>query len=139
MKKSTVILVAAVFAVSVFVVGIFGLRSVPYNEIVYVESITPTAVTLSNGKSAEIRRTGDEYYVRIDYEKDLVVIVDYVITPNDATTRKIDVTMECFNKDPSATMTDLGVKLREKGNIKLTYRATDSASAPTMVMYIYTR
>lgn len=142
MKKSTIILVAIVFIASVFIVGVLGLQSVPYNEIVYVEKITPTAVTLSDGSTAKIYKDAEaenEYYVRVTYSEGLVVIIDYEITPNDATNRRLHVDIENFDIEPAAELTDLGVRFLRKGTVKLTYSATDSGSAPTMVFYIYTR
>lgn len=142
MKRSTIILIATVFIASVFVVGVFGLKSVPYNEIVYVQKITPTAVTLSDGSTAKIYKDAEnenEYYVRVTYSEGLIVVVDYEITPNDATNRRLHVSIENFDVEPAAELTDIGVKFLRKGTVKLTYSATDSGSPPTMVFYIYTK
>lgn len=142
MKKSTILIIVAVFAVSVFVVGIFGLKNVPYNEIVYVEEIKPTSVILSTSDEApEIKKSkSGYYYVVIPYVKDIQFMITYEVVPNDATNRKLDVTLENVNKNSDGVILDSGaIQLRNKGIVRVTYRATDSAAGPTMEFLIYTK
>lgn len=140
MKKSTVLIIVVAFAVSVFVVGVFGMKNVPYNERIYIEQIVPVSVTLSTGDTAEIKIDDkQQYYVYIPYEQDMVVLIDYEITPNDATNRELRVTIDNINDNSNAELTDHGgILLKDAGLVKVTYAATDSPSAPKMVFLIYT-
>ena len=139
MKKSTILIIMVVFLMSIFVVGVFGMKSVPYNEITYVEMIVPTQVTLSNGTVVEIQVNADgDYYVYVPYEEKLVVIIDYEIIPNDATTRTLDVQIEKPNKNSDAEILDNGgILLNDKGIIIVRYSTTDSVKPKSMVFYIY--
>ena len=49
MKKATILILIAVYLGSIFVVGIFGMKNMPYEEIVPIKTIIPTSVTLSSG------------------------------------------------------------------------------------------
>ena len=142
MKKSTILIIVAVFLISVFVVGIFGMQNVPYNEIVYVEKIVPTSVTLSNGaESPRIKRdAGGSYYVVIAYEQNVMVMINYDIVPGNATNRKLDVKITNINSNSKGSVLENGaILLEDKGVVKVTYRAQDSASGAYMVFYIYTK
>ena len=142
MKKSTILIIVAVFLISVFVVGIFGMQNVPYNEIIYVEKIVPTSVTLSNGaESPKIKRDADgSYYVVIAYEQNVMVMINYDIVPGNATNRKLDVKITNINSNSKGSVLENGaILLEDKGVVKVTYRAQDSASGAYMVFYIYTK
>ena len=138
MKKSTILIIMVVFLMSIFVVGVFGMKSVPYNEITYVEKIVPTQVTLDNGTVVEIQQNEKGYYVYVPYKEKRVVMIDYEIVPNDATNRKLEVTIEKANKNSDAEILDNGgIQLNDKGIIIVRYFTTDSVSPKTMVFYIY--
>lgn len=138
MKKSTILIIFVVFLVSIFVVGVFGMKSVPYSEITYVEKIVPTQVTLDNGSVVEIQENSKGYYVYVPYKEKRVVMIDYEIVPNDATNRKLDVKIENVNKDSDAEILDNGgIQLNDKGIIIVRYFTTDSVSPKSMVFYIY--
>lgn len=142
MKKSTILIVVAVFLISVFVVGIFGLQNVPYNEIVYVEQIVPTSVTLSNGAASPLIRQNDSghYYVTITYEQNLMVMINYEVVPNDATNRNVEIAITNINPNSNGQLQQNGaILMKDSGVLRVTFRATDSASGPTMVFYIYTQ
>ena len=143
MKKSTILIIVAVFLISVFVVGIFGMQNVPYNEIIYVEKIVPTSVTLSNGaESPQIKTSKDNsyYYIVVPYVQNIVVIINYDVLPNDATNRKLDVEVTNINANSKGSVLENGaILLEDKGVVKVTYRAQDSASGAYMVFYIYTK
>lgn len=137
MKKSTIILIVIVFAVSVFVVGIFGVRSVPYNERIYVTSITPTAITLSNDAVTKFEYNEKGYYeVDVPYEDGVVVVIDYEINPINATNKTLDISIDNLNKNSDAVIENGGIKFNNSGVVKVTYRVTDSPDGPSMVFYI---
>lgn len=137
MKKSTIILIVLVFAVSIFVVGIFGVRSVPYNERIYVTSITPTAVTLSNDAVVKFEYNEKGYYeVDVPYEEGLVVVIDYEINPVNATNKTLDIAIDNLNKNSDAVRENGGIKFNNSGVVKVTFRVTDSPDGPSMVFYI---
>lgn len=48
MKKSTIFLLILVYIVSFIIVGLFGIQTRAYDEIIYVESITLKAVSGAN-------------------------------------------------------------------------------------------
>ena len=139
MKKSTILIILVVFAASVFVVGFLGIENVPYKEIIYVKEITPTHVYFGRqAEEAEIIKDEDGYYVRFPYEEDITVVIDYEITPNDATNRRVSIEIQNLNTDSDATIESSGaITLHNKGPVCVTYRATDSASGPTMTFYLF--
>lgn len=145
MKKSIIILILVVFLGSVFVVGVFGLENVPYNERIYVKEIIPTEVTLSTNEKVEIMKEIDKegkqvYYIRCVYEEGMRVFVNYNITPDNASNRKVNVTVENVNENSDAELMANGsIKLNDRGIVKITFRAVDSGDPPKMVFYIHTK
>lgn len=143
MKKSTILLIAVVFAVSVFVVGIFGIKNVPYNQRIYVEEITLRSLTLSNGKTVDIKQNDNDgsYYVRIEYEEDLSVMVNYTVTPNNATNRNLNITVDnSLSSNSNAEKLPNGaILLKDSGPVKITFIAEDSANKPKVILTIYTK
>ena len=139
MKKSTILIILVVFAASVFVVGFLGIENVPYKEIIYVKEITPTHVYFGRqAEEAEIKTNKNGYYVNFPYEEGITIVIDYEITPNDATNRKISIEIKNLNTDSDATVENSGaITLHNSGPVRITYRATDSASGPTMVFYLF--
>ncbi len=142
MKKSTILIIVAIFLISVFVVGVFGLKDVPYNEIVYIEKIVPTSVILSTGAESPQIKTSQKgyYYIVVPYEQNIKVMINYDIVPNDATNRKLDIEVTNINANSKGSILESGaILLEDKGVVKVTYRALDSASGAKMEFYIYTR
>lgn len=140
MKKSTILIIAVVFAASIFMVGVFGIKNVPYQEIVYVEEIKLTQVmTAHNNEEVKVNKDDMGYYIRVPYVKDLTIIVSYEINPYDATNRSVSVTVDKLNNNSDAELSASGaIVLHDSGAIKVTYAATDAPGAPTIVLSIYT-
>lgn len=141
MKKSTILIILVVFAVSVFVVGFLGIENVPYKEYIYVEQITPTHVYYGR-KSDEAEIQFDEsqgyFYVNFPYEEGMTVKIDYEITPNDVTNRRVDIDIQNLNTDSDAELDSMGaIILNNKGPVIITYRAKDSASGPKMTIWLF--
>ena len=140
MKKSTILVLLIVFLGSVLVVGIFGLRAVSYEKIVYVQEIRPTSVVTksANAQELEIKIDPNGYYVLVPYEEGLEVLINYELTPADCTNKDIKITIVHPDKNPPAIITDRNtIVFTRKGAIHLQYSAQDSASGPTMDFWIY--
>lgn len=142
MKKSTILILLIVFLGSVLIVGIFGMKSVPYEQIVYVKEIKPTSVTTvsANAQTLEIKQNSKgEYYVMLPYEENLELLINYELTPADCTTKDVKVSMVYPDSDHPAVITDRNsVLFTRKGNVRLLYETKDSASGPKMYFWIYT-
>lgn len=138
MKKSTILIILVVFAASVFVVGFMGIENVPYVQITYVEQITPTHVYYGRSTDeAEIVTNRLGYAVSFPYEEGMKVKIDYEITPNDATNRDVSIEIRNLNANSDAELDSKGlITLNNSGPVCVTYRATDSASGPTMTIYL---
>ena len=65
MKKSTVLLLTLVFLASILIVGFFGMKSISYKETIYINSITPTEVTLSTDEQKTINRDENGKYYEL--------------------------------------------------------------------------
>lgn len=141
MKKSTVLILLIVFLGSVLVVGIFGMQSVPYEQIQYVKQIVPTSVTSMSGnaQSLQIQIDDNGYYVMLPYEEGLELLINYELKPADCTNKKIKIAV-VYPKNPPAELTERNtIIFNRKGAVHLQYVATDSAaSAPMMDFWIYT-
>lgn len=141
MKKSTVLIILVVFAVSVFVVGFLGIENVPYKEIIYVKQITPTHVYFGRqSEEAEIKydEKNNYFYVNFPYEKGMMVKVDYEVTPNDATNRAVNVDVKNLNADSDVELDSMGILIvNNSGPACITYRAADSTSGPSMTLYLF--
>lgn len=145
MKKSTVLIVLVTFALSVVIVGIFGMRMMSYNTRIYVETIVPTRVYLNTGETAEIKpgKFDSEYEVWINYTEGLTLRMDYSLEPADATENDIlaQITSD-VGKDPVARLDGLTLHiLRVNGKgvaVRVNYRATDGGGA-NITVYFYIR
>lgn len=146
MKKSTILIIVAVFLISVFVVGIFGLQNIPYDERVYIEKITPMSVTLDNGApSPEIKLSQNGYYIvtipREHYQKGMCVIINYDINPTNATNKKLRVTIDNdLSSNSKGVLQENGsIKLEDSGMIDVTFWAQDQMGGATMTVRIRVR
>ncbi len=143
MKKSTILILLIVFLGSVLVVGIFGLRSVPYEKIVYVKEIRPTSVTVTtiseNAQSLEIQKNDDGYYIMLPYEENLELLINYELTPADSTNKNVKVSIVLPSTNPPAVITERNsILFTRKGTIHLQYTTQDSISGPKIDFWIFT-
>ena len=80
MKKSTIFLLILVYIVSFIVVGLFGIQTRAYDEIIYVDSITLKTVS-----GANVTERYDEerelYIFSTYYEDDLVIQLKAEVLP----------------------------------------------------------
>lgn len=146
MKKSTILIIVAVFLISVFVVGIFGLQSIPYEQIVYIEQIIPTTITFDSNEGTIEKKIyyseddGGYYYVTIpnrNYRQGMSVMVNYDLRPTDATNKRLSVNVKNLNENSNGTLQENGsIKLEDRGNIEVIYKAQDQTGGATMRLII---
>lgn len=80
MKKSTVIVIAVIYFVSIAVVGFFGLEISSYNPVVYITQINITNTEL-------VTRPDNTFYMLFDYTEGLTVPLTFEALPENATER----------------------------------------------------
>ncbi len=143
MKKSTVLILLVIYIGSVLIVGIFGMKSVAFEEKIYIEKITPTSVMSSTGETFKIQERQDlpdTYYVVVTkYTEGLTIMINYELTPADCTDKNVKISI-VEPDNPPATLSDRGeIVFSEKGSVHLVYKAQDSATGPQMDVWIYFR
>ncbi len=87
MKKSVILVICAVYILSVCVVGFFGIKIKQYYETVNVESIQITAVTDEQGNPLEMKDINDGHSIKVSAQKNTKVTfkVYYQVNPANAT------------------------------------------------------
>lgn len=142
MKKSTILVLLVVYLGSILVVGIFGMKAVPFEEIVYCQQITPVSAVTSSGEELNIQKHESEsntYYVVTKYVEGLTVMVNYNLTPADCTYKDVKIVI-VEPANPPAILTDRGeIVFTKRGSVHIKYRATDNATGPSMDFWIYLR
>ncbi len=148
MKKSTILILLVVYLGSILIVGIFGMKAIPFEQLIYCEKITPTSVTTTSGRELEIKEMHDPdsgklmfYYVIVPKEEspNLEILINYTITPSDSTNKGVKITI-VEPKNPPATISERGsIAVTEKRSVHLVYKAEDSATGPQMDFWIYFR
>ena len=120
MKKITVLVVAVIYAASIVVVGIFGVRALMYTEMVFVEDI----VLADNIKGVPITPAtdGKGYTVVLKYE-------EYTPIPADATLRneiKASIIYQTGSDEDPCAVYDRGMILfRKRGQITVFIESQD--------------
>lgn len=82
MKKTTFILIAAIYVASIVIVGVFGLKALNFEQTVFITDIVLPDKIL--GQEVNPPTTGTRYTVVLDYEDGLVVPIDFDKEPRDA-------------------------------------------------------
>lgn len=146
MKKSTILIIVAVFLISVFVVGIFGLQNIPYDELVYVEKIIPTTITFDSNEGTIEKKIyyseddGGYYYVTIpsrNYRQGMNIIINYDLNPTDATNKRLGVTVINSAENSKGVLQENGsIKLEDRGNLEVIYEAQDQKGGAKMRLII---
>ncbi len=149
MKKSTVFILAIIFLVSVAIVGIFGMQSVPFNERVYIEKITLETITSSTGAQIKLIDKGADKYSTAtinewiaDDQDALVLMIDYFLSPADATTKDVDISITYVSVtddvDDVATVVGNQIFIYQPANIIVRFSAKDkpnSAKADLSIVF----
>ncbi len=144
MKKSTVLLLTLVFLASILIVGFFGMKSISYKETIYINSITPTDVTLSTDEQKNINRDENgKYYVRVTYEPGMIVTVGYSVAPGNNTfgsKTKIEISY-CSSDNPNAVEIVRGCtfKVNEQCHFDVKVTALDKAGGASFTLTVYTK
>ncbi len=148
MKKSTVIILLIVFLGSVLVVGIFGMKSIPYDNIVFMEEITPTSISVSDGETPDILQSEDgTYYVVLSknkFEDGLKVNISWSTAPLDCTYKDLSVKIitDDINDIPCDPIPERVSQWRgalvfhEPRALRLRFSATDKSHGATMEILI---
>ena len=152
MKKSTILILLIVFLGSVLIVGVFGMDSIPFESIVYIQGINPTSVVTSDGQHIEIKQNSrGEYYAIIDYKPIIregvevfEVSVSYNLEPTDCTNKNLKVAIvypttelpcDALPEDMSAWRGTL--VFHRAGSVHLKYMALDSSTGAEMDIWLY--
>lgn len=129
MKKATVIIIAAIYVASIIIVGVFGMKALMYNEMVFVEDILLEEQI--GGKDIRLTSDGSMYSVVLDYRDDLAVPVEFTPVPADATRRnEIEVYFIYVSggeEDPCADIDHGIVMFHRKGQVIVRVMSTDGA------------
>lgn len=127
MKKVTVLVIAAIYVASIIVVGVFGLKALMYNEMVYVEDIV-FADTIK-GAPVKPATDGGGYTVVLKYEENLSFSLVYTPVPANATLRnsiKVSITYQSSDDDdPCATYDRGSIYFHKKGQITVLVESQD--------------
>ena len=131
MRKVTVILIAAIYVASIVIVGVFGLKALPYDEFVYIEDIVFNEIN----DTPVVERGKDDFYVILAYKKDLIVILDYTPKPANATKGR-EINVNIVSPDNHAEIATLtfqtgsGWQLHflQPGTVRIAFEATDGSS-----------
>lgn len=142
MKKSTILILLIVFLGSILVVGFFGMRSVPFEQIVYMEQIIPTGIITTDGEDLTNQMQIDErghYYVMITYKEGLTILINWGTIPETPTYKDIDINIVYPETDIPATINGMGaVEFHRPGAIRIQYKAKDNAATKAIMdFWIY--
>lgn len=93
MKKSTIFLLILVYIVSFIIVGLFGIQTRAYDEIIYVESIKLKAVNSENIVEKYDKPT-ETYKFTTYYTEGLVVQLKAEVLPANTTYSEVKVSQD---------------------------------------------
>ena len=134
MKKSVIISIIAVYLLSIFVVGYFGMNIAVYDVNVYVTDIEILKVTV-DGEECEIKTNSDgEMYMSVDYTEDLVVFIHVKVNPDDATVNNVRFSIEENNTIATIDEEKGYLTFHKPGPVTVTIRATDQNKVVTSII-----
>ncbi len=149
MKKATILILIAVYLGSIFVVGIFGMKNMPYEEIVPIKTIIPTSVTLSSGENLNLFQKKEEenaYYITItnfvipENQEGMIIILNYQLNPADATTKDLDIFIEHTTISPTESVVEIDngrIIIKQPATIKLRFQEKNRPNGTNLFFYIY--
>ncbi len=149
MKKLTIIGLAIIFLLSIVVVGVFGMKNVPYKQIIYTTDLKFTEVIAVHSKmdipQTSVKKTNSTNYYSsvkvLNYalitEADpLTVMPSYIVYPEDATDKNVEIQVVEGGDFVTVGRNNV-VTVKKSVNFKLAYRRTDSAGSPIIYLQIY--
>jgi hypothetical protein len=131
MKKSVIISIALIYAVSIFLVTFFGLKHKTFNEIIYVsqvEIIEENASYTASG-TKYILLSPDENGKR-EYQ------IVWKVTPEDANNTKVDFVYDTQKSHVSVDKNGL-VTFTSPGAVDVTVMATDGTTISDTIKIIF--
>ena len=134
MKKSVIISIIAVYLLSIFVVGYFGMNIAVYDVNVYVTDIEILKVTV-DGEDCEIKTNNEgNKSVSVNYTEGLVVFIHVKVNPDDATVNNVIFSIE--ENNPIATIDEEKgyLTFHKPGPVTVTIRATDQNKIVTSII-----
>ena len=93
MKKSTIFLIILVYIVSFIIVGLFGIQTRAYDEIIYVDSISLKVVSGSI-VSEKYEEERSLYTFSTYYDDDLTIQLKAEVLPANATNKAVKISQE---------------------------------------------
>lgn len=135
MRKATILIIAAIYVASIVIVGVFGLQSLVYTEVVYVTDIVIAEEI--GGSTVQQDEDGGDYTVTIrhnfsDSGDTLIVPIEWTPIPSDATYRnniKVVVQKVSGGDEPCATLKqDIGWSLEfvKNGSVTVCIMSVDA-------------
>ena len=135
MKKATIIVIAAIYVASIVIVGVFGLKALMYNEMVNIDHFEfPSEIG-----GAPVENVGNKKAVVFTFKENLIVPIEYIPIPADATYRN-DVVVEITyqsSSDPEHPTAELEhgeiggyyLKFLQAGTVRVTVKSPDTGKA----------
>lgn len=153
MKKSTIILIAAIYVASIVIVGVFGLQALSFSEKVYIKDITfvdhvdddGTVHYLQiGGKEVKPKSNGKGFIVvlNLDDIKNTPLSINYNISPMDATITTVEVSDDteggaaAYARLEKTTLGGYLVTFTDKGQIDIRLSSVDGSKATTKLSII---
>ncbi len=142
MKKSIIILIGAVYILSIIIIGFFGMKLTSYNETIYPERIEIEGVEGASIEDASLNIPGEgvcKYVITYEFkdnatEQENVFSLIYRVYPDTTTNRAVSFSYDKNNSPIS--------KIDERNNFWITGRGgaiikISAVSRPTIEVLLY--
>ena len=133
MKKSVVMLILVIYVASVAVIGVFGMKSVLYDEKIYIEKITCINAEAKDVEETIDGRTVTIQRVIIDYKEseETTFWIQWRVFPEDASFRRVEFVS---GNENVATVDGQGiVRFIKKGTVTIYINALDGSKIQGIV------
>lgn len=133
MKKSVVMLILVIYVASVAVIGVFGMKSVLYDEKIYIEKITCINEEAKDVEETIDGRTVTIQRVIIDYKEseETTFWIQWRVFPEDASFRRVEFVS---GNENVATVDGQGiVRFIKKGTVTIYINALDGSKIQGIV------
>ena len=131
MKKSVVISIGIIYALSIFLVTFFGLKHQTFNEIIYVSQVEIIE------ENASFTADGTKYIVlspNAEGKREYQLV--WKVTPDDAHNADVDITYDTQNTNVSVSEDGL-VTFTSKGSVKVSVISTDGTRQSDTITIIF--
>lgn len=131
MKKSVVISIGIIYALSIFLVTFFGLKHQTFNEIIYVSQVEIIE------ENASFTQSGLKYitlYADEDGKREYQLV--WKVTPDDANNAEVDFVFDTQNENVSVSEDGL-VTFTSKGSVDVTVISTDGTRQKDTIKIIF--